>query len=207
MKNTLLDKITISRMKGEICLSPAQDKFFHKVVAIQGDLTRQGIEYWQQYSHLGTWQFWTVTCLLILPLMLVYFKIDRKLIFHIGFFGFAVHVLFSYVDAAGIRFGLWAYPYQLIPFIPSLSLDAAIIPVTIMLVYQWTLKNNKNYYLYALLTALAFGFGFKPLLVAHGLFQKYKWVNYIYIFLIYITLFLLAYWLTRVFRWMNKKGA
>ncbi|MBT2688888.1 hypothetical protein J7I93_11905 [Bacillus sp. ISL-47] len=186
-------------------MTPKQEKFFQKLVSLQEELASQSIEYWEIYSHLGTWQFWTVAVLLIGPLILVYFKIDRKHIFQIGFFGFAVHILFAYVDAAGIRFGLWGYPYQLLPFIPSFSLDAAIIPVFIMLVYQWTLKHKKNYYLYAFLTALAFGFGFKPLLVAHGLFEKYKWVNYIYIFFIYIILFLMAYWLTRIFQWMQRR--
>ncbi|CAM3695038.1 hypothetical protein GCM10009865_39970 [Aeromicrobium ponti] len=187
-------------------MTPKQEKFFQKLVSLQEELASQSMEYWNLYSHLGTWQFWTVTVLLVGPLILVFLKIDREHIFQIGFFGFAVHILFAYVDAAGIRFGLWGYPYQLFPFIPSFSLDAAIIPVTIMLVYQWTLKNKKNYYLYALLTALGFGFGFKPLLVAHGLFEKYKWVNYIYIFFIYIILFLLAYWLTQLFQWMHKKS-
>ncbi|MBG9545133.1 hypothetical protein ABE29_20945 [Cytobacillus firmus] len=43
-------------------MSPAQDKFFNKLVHTQRNLTHQGLEYWNQYSHLGTWQFWTVAC-------------------------------------------------------------------------------------------------------------------------------------------------
>lgn len=181
-----------------------QQEIFHKLVANQEKLTRQGIEYWQQYSDFGTWQFWVVLTLLLGPLILIYYFIDRKNIYMIGFFGFATHVLFSYVDAFGIRNALWAYPYQVLPFLPSVSLDAALIPVTIMLVFQWTLKHNKNFYLYSFITALFFGFVFKPVLVMHHLFEKYKWINYFYIFIIYIVLFLLAYWLTKLFSHMQK---
>jgi hypothetical protein len=125
--------------------------------------------------------------------------------FLIGFFGFAVHVLFAYIYVFGIRHGLWGYPYHVLPFLPSVSLDAAIIPVTIMLVFQWTIKHNKNYYLVSFVMALMFGFGFKPLLVMLGLFEKYKWVNYFLIFLIYQVLFLLGYFLTMLFMRLHNR--
>lgn len=44
----------------------------------------------------------------------------------------------------------------------------------------------------------------KPLLVNLHLFEKYKWVNYFLIVLIYIVLFLVAYWLTKLFLRMHK---
>ncbi|WP_100406964.1 hypothetical protein [Bacillus solitudinis] len=181
-----------------------QHEYFEKLVSIQEIFTNESIQYWQQYSNLGTWQFWVVLLLLIGPLIVLFFIIDRENIFLIGFFGFAVHVLFAYTDASGIRFGLWGYPYQILPFLPSFSLDTSIIPITIMLVFQWTLNPKKNFYLYATITALIFGFGFKPLLVSLDLFKKYKWVNYFLIFLIYIVLFILAYLLTKLFLRMRK---
>lgn len=176
-----------------------QQEFFESLVSNQKKLSREGIEYWHLYSDFGTWQFWAVLLMLICPVIVLYFVIDRKKVFIIGFFGFAVHVLFAYTDACGIRLGLWGYPYQLIPFIPSLSLDAAIIPIAIMIVFQWTLNHHKNFYLYSFLTALLFGFGFKPLLVSIGLFEKYQWVNYFYIFLIYLVLYWLGHLLTTIF--------
>ncbi|PWW20534.1 hypothetical protein DFO73_115113 [Cytobacillus oceanisediminis] len=76
-------------------MTPKQEKFFQKLVSLQEELASQSMEYWNLYSHLGTWQFWTVTVLLVGPLILVFFKIDREHIFQIGFFGFAVHILFA----------------------------------------------------------------------------------------------------------------
>jgi hypothetical protein len=191
--------------KGVLYLE-AQQELFSKLVSMQERLTKEGIEYWKAYSDFSTWQFWFIFALLIGPLILLFFKIDRKNIFFVGFYGFAVHVLFAYVDAFGIRMGLWAYPYQLIPFLPSFSLDAAIIPIVAMLVFQWTYNRKKNFYLYAFLTALVFGFGFKPFLVSIHLFEKYDWINYIYIFIIYIVLFVVAYWMTKVFLWLHHKS-
>ncbi|AFC28486.1 hypothetical protein PM3016_1563 [Paenibacillus mucilaginosus 3016] len=184
-------------------MTQTQADYFRKLVAGQEVITRQGVDYWLIYSNINTWQFWTILAMLIVPLALLYKFIDRTMIYKIAFFGFATHVLFAYTDAFGIRYGLWGYPYQVLPFLPSVSLDASLIPIAIMFVFQWTLKRRKNFHLYAFLTALAFGFGFKPLLVLSGLFEKYKWVNYIIIFLIYLVLFEGAYLLTSLFEKMK----
>lgn len=186
-------------------MNDQQRSFFDRLVSIQEKYTKESQEYWSMYSGLDTWQFWVIVLMLVVPLIILYFVIDRKRIFIIGFFGFAVHMLFSYADAFGIRFGLWSYPYQILPFLPSFSLDGSIIPIAIMLVFQWTLKHDKNFYLYATLLALVFGFGFKPLLSAIGLFQSYKWVNYFHIFLIYLLLYIGGYLLTRLFmKWQES---
>ncbi|MBM6618711.1 CBO0543 family protein [Bacillus suaedaesalsae] len=187
-------------------MSGPQQEMFREMVDKQENLTNLGIDYWMKYSHFGTWQFWVNLLLLLVPILIVYLKIDRKDIFRIGFFGFTVHVLFAYIDSSGIRLGLWGYPYQVIPFLPSFSLDAAIIPVTIMLIYQWTIRNGKNFYFVSIIAALVFGFGFKPLLVMIGLFEKYKWINYFYIYLIYQLLFLVGYWLTKIFLRLHLKS-
>ncbi|SLL33483.1 Uncharacterised protein [Mycobacteroides abscessus subsp. abscessus] len=186
-------------------MNDQQRSFFDRLVSIQEKYTKEAQEYWSMYSGLDTWQFWMIVLMLVVPLIILYFVIDRKRLFIIGFFGFAVHMLFFYADAIGIRFGLWSYPYQILPFLPSFSLDGSIIPIAIMLVFQWTLKHDKKFYLYATLLALVFGFGFKPLLTAIGLFQSYKWVNYFYIFLIYLLLYIGAYLLTRLFmKWQES---
>ncbi|WP_312098371.1 CBO0543 family protein [Niallia sp.] len=185
-------------------MNDQQRSFFDRLVSIQEKYTKEAQEYWSMYSGLDTWQFWVIVLMLVVPLIVLIFAIDRKRIFIVGFFGFAVHMLFSYVDAIGIRFGLWEYPYQLLPFLPSFSLDGSIIPIAIMLVFQWTLKHDKNFYLYATLLAIVFGFGFKPLLTAIGLFESYKWVNFFYIFLIYLLLYIGGYLVTRLFmKWQE----
>lgn len=98
------------------------------------------------------------------------------------------------------------YPYQMLPFLPSFSLDGSIIPVAVMLVFQWTLKHEKNFYLYAVILAAIFGFGFKPLLTSMGLFEPYKWVNFFHIFLIYLFLYIGGYLITKLFmKWQEDE--
>lgn len=187
-------------------MSGNQINELHKIVRLQKELSDIMIDYWMKYSNLGTWQFWIALSLIIIPLIILYFAIDRKLVFRVGFFGFAVHMLFSYTDAYGIRRGLWAYPYDVFPQIPSFSYDAAIIPIAIMLLYQWTYKHKKNFYVYSFLLALVFGLLFKPTLSKLNLFSlQHPSLNFFYIFLIYYVLYLVAYWITFIFDWMHRQ--
>lgn len=140
---------------------------FNHLVEMQKELTKGSINYWNQYSSYGDWHFWFLVALTILPLIVLFLFIDRKRMFQLGFFGFSVHILHSYIDIAAVHLGKWTYPYKLIPFYPiSFALDASVIPVTFMLVYQWTLNHKKSFYLYAPMVAFFFAFIAKPFLVA-----------------------------------------
>jgi hypothetical protein len=133
--------------------------------------------------------------------------VDKNKIFLIGFFGYSIHVIFAYVDAFGKHTGLWNYPFPIIPELPGLALDSSLVPVTFMLVYQWTLNNKKNYYVYSIITAIIFSFIFKPLLVAIGLFKMYGNINYLHLFIGYLLVLLTAKFITYVFLWTQKKYA
>lgn len=50
-------------------------------------------DYWKDYSDFGNWQFWVVLGLLIIPLLVLCFTIDRIRIFELFFFGYTVHIL------------------------------------------------------------------------------------------------------------------
>ena len=137
---------------------------------LQKELTSEGIKYWNQYSSYNDLHFWSLVILSILPLIVLFLFIDRRRMFLLGFFGFSVHILHSYVDIAAVSLGKWTYPYKLIPIYPiSFAFDASFIPVTFILVYQWTLNHKKNFYFYAMIPAFFFAFIAKPLLVASGI--------------------------------------
>jgi hypothetical protein len=138
--------------------------------------------------------------LLLVPLIILYFVLNRKKALLLGFYGFNVHVWFTYIDAPGVSFGFWGYPYRAIPFFNySFSLDVALVPVVCILLYQWVLKNNKNYYLYFTLLSAFFAFIFKPLLVAFGLFEFSRGANYFHLFIGYMTIMLVSKWITNLF--------
>jgi len=62
--------------------------------------------YWHQYSDFGNWQFWVVLASLVLPLVLLYFTVDRTRIFEVFFSGIRFicfgHILILYLDEAVI---------------------------------------------------------------------------------------------------------
>ncbi|MGB3892138.1 MAG: CBO0543 family protein [Priestia megaterium] len=187
-------------------MTPNQQEYLKKIHSIQENLAKTWAEYWQQYSTPGSWQFWVTLGAFILPLVILYFLIARKKAFHLGFYGFNVHVWFHYSDTAGVYNGLWTYPYQINTIIPvSFSLDASLIPVSFMLLYQWTINHHKNYYVYATVLCLFFAFIFKPLLTGIGFFQLHEWATYGYLFVFYLGVILLSKWITNLFLYFEKQ--
>ncbi|WP_332871727.1 hypothetical protein [Paraliobacillus zengyii] len=79
--------------------------------------------YWHAYSSFGTWQFWIVVLFFLSPLVLLYFKVDRKRIFEVFFFGYTVHMLWTYAEIILSRHGFFVHTYFLTPFIPYAQHD------------------------------------------------------------------------------------
>lgn len=188
-------------------MKDVQVNSFERLGRIQKELSDGWIDYWSKYSNVDTWQFWVNAILFILPLILLFFTIDRKRAFHIGFFGYSVHMMAGYLDGLATRLGLWEYPYKLVPILPiSITLDTSLIPVVFMLLYQWTLKRKKNYYIYAVIFCALFAFGLKPILSDLHFFQFEGGTNYFHLFLFYVFGAIIAKWITNVFFFFEKNG-
>ncbi|WP_053601123.1 CBO0543 family protein [Bacillus sp. FJAT-18017] len=126
-----------------------QQDMINNIESLEKSLTEVWNTYWREYSSFDSLQFWVNAALLIVPLILLFFTIDRKRAFLLGFYGFCVHFIFTYIDAYNSTHGKVFYPYKVFPILPSsFTLDVSLIPVVFMLTYQWTLNRNKNYYLY-----------------------------------------------------------
>src|SRR5699024_9850908 len=80
-------------------------------------LSQYQIEYWHLYSYVGMWQFWVEVLMIIIPLIILFFSIDKSKALLLGFFGLNYHVWFSYSNSIGVGLGLWEYPYLVIPFL------------------------------------------------------------------------------------------
>ncbi|MFD1739572.1 CBO0543 family protein [Bacillus salitolerans] len=178
---------------------------FNKAVELRKESTEAFWEYWHEFAIYTSLEFWIMVSILVVPLIILCFKIDKSKIFLIGFFGYSIHVIFAYTDSYGIGEGLWNYPFQVIPALPSLSLDSSLVPVAFMLLYQWCLHHKKNYYMYAVILSAVFSFAFKPIIVAMGMFVMYEKINYLHLFIAYVGVAFLAKILTNVFLWMEKK--
>jgi hypothetical protein len=188
-------------------MSESQQKMLNSVKDIQRIETELWNSYWQQYSGFSDWQFWVLAALFVLPLIVLFFAIDKRKALLLGFYGYNVHVFFTYVDAIGANMIKWFYPYKIFPILASsVSLDVSLVPVTYMLVYQFTLNRDKNYYLFLLLLSAVFAFIFKPLLVAIGLFEMDSGTNYFSLFIGYVVVGLIAKWITNLFLYFEKKA-
>jgi hypothetical protein len=187
-------------------LGTKQIKRFDQINDRYQQLSNENLGYWMDYSNLSTWQFWFLLSMLLLPLVALYLFIDRKKALLLGFFGFNVHVWFHYIDTYGATNKLWAYPHKLIPQLPfSVALDTSFVPVTYMLLYQWTVNKNKNYYLFATLWSAFMAFIFKPALATFGLFRMYAGMNYFFLFLGYVVVMLISKWITNLFIYFHKQ--
>ena len=143
--------------------------------------------------------------MLVIPLVVLFLKIDRSNIFLIGFYGLNYHIWFAYTNSIGIRLGLWDYPYEILPVLPSFALDASFVPVSFMLLYQWTLNKNKNFYIYSTILSGLFAFIIKPLFVAHNLFRMFYGINYLYLFVFYIAFFVVSKLILNLFLKLHEK--
>ncbi|PFA67124.1 hypothetical protein CN378_12170 [Bacillus sp. AFS015802] len=192
-------------------MSETQNAILTRLKDIQKDQTDTWIDYWLKFSDLGSWQFWIMSALFILPLIFLYIFLDKKKAVFFGFYGYNVHVFFTYADAIGANMLKWFYPYKLYPLLASsVSLDVSLVPVSYMLMYQWCYHNKKNYYVFMLILCAVFAFVFKPLLLAAGLFQMNNGTSYIHLFMIYVAVGLIAKWITNLFGYFetkNKKSA
>lgn len=188
-------------------MSDAQKEALHKLIKEQQEGAGHWLKYWQDFSAFDTWQFWFHVVMFLSPLIILYFAMDWKRALQLGFYGFNVHVWFGYFDDFGSTQALWTYPHKMIPFIAhNLGLDASLVPVSFILVYQWTIKHNKNYYLYTLLLSLFLSFILKPIFVMHNLFKFNAWANYFHLFLSYIVILVLSKVITDIFLRLQKNA-
>jgi hypothetical protein len=196
----------IQKNKGEEALEK-QNQMIDTLNEKQKAFTQDWMDYWSQYSSPDTWQFWFLVVMFFLPLVVLYFKLDKSKAFQIGFFGFNIHVWLGYIDRFGVNSGFWEYPYQWFILLPSnVSLDASLIPVIYMLLYQWIINNDKNFYLYMIIVSAGLSFIFKPLIVLHYFLKFYIEMPYLYLFLGYLVIIFLSKGITDLFLYFQKGG-
>lgn len=177
-----------------------------KLKDTQEDLARQWQDYWQDYSSFDSWQFWVNLSFIVIPLIILFFTIDRRKIFLLGFFGFNIHVWGVYLDAVATRNNFLEYPFKAIPFLPfHVGIDTSLVPVLFILLYQWTLNQNRNFYIYSLLLIAFISFIVRPITVLHHLLHLKNGANYLHIFIGYILVTLVSIGITNIFRYLHMK--
>ncbi|KKI91280.1 hypothetical protein WQ54_15790 [Bacillus sp. SA1-12] len=187
-------------------MTSEQIEHFEQIEKYSDKLTNSQVYFWKHYSSWETWQFWFLLVVFVLSLIILYLLIDKRKALLLGFYGMNIHMWLSYFDDMAIENGLWKFPYKIVPFFPGFAIDAAFAPVIFILVYQWTLNRNKNYYIYAVSLSVFIAFLWRPFLSTLGLFRIYNGINYIYLFLGLLTVMLVSKWITNIFVHFQKES-
>ncbi|MCP8615406.1 hypothetical protein [Salirhabdus salicampi] len=173
--------------------------YWDKIIGISNELSSVNVSYWSQYSHMGTWQFWVILGLMICPLILLFFTVDRFRIFEIFFFGFIVHLLWAYIDIALTRETYLIHTYFIIPLFPfALSVTASALPVGFILLYQYCTNRNKNFYLHTIWLSVMFAYVFASFEEILGLLELRKGLLKYHLFLIDIAVAYIAFLATKL---------
>ena len=156
--------------------------------------------YWHEHSDWNNWQFWIILALLILPLIILMIKLDKGRPLQILFFGYTVHMLWTYTEIVLIRMGYMDHHYFLLPFLPqAIGLTSSFLPVSFMLVYQYCIKQEKNFLFWTAVLSAIMAFILVPIEKQIGFLGMLKGFNSIHIFLIDIIITMIAYGLTKFF--------
>ena len=164
------------------------------------------VDHWMEYSNWKTWYFWFNIMSIIIPLTILYFKIDRKRLFEICFFGFIVHVTWSNIDSILSQNNYLIHPHGFTHFLPmGITVTAVLLPVCFMLLYQSYSNKNKSYYLYTIILSAFFAYCFGYISEKVELLIMYKGMKLTYLFLIDIGVAYLAFWVTKLFITIKKQ--
>lgn len=184
----------------------SEKQLYSKLFDQKEQLTELTNRYWQLYSGPDTWYFWFNLAAIVVPLLILFFKVDRRRLFEISFYGYTAHVLWSNIDAVLSSYNFLSHPHSLLQFIPGgISVTTVIFPVTFMLLYQYCTNKNKNFYLYAIGASIVFAYGFGSFSENMGLLKMNKGMNLIFLFLIDILVAFLSLWATKLFIKIRSK--
>lgn len=193
----------IKNITGGVSMNARQ--YLEQIYVKSEELNALITSYWQQYSHMGTWQFWTVLSLLVVPLILLYFTVDRRRIFEVFFYGYTVHTLWKLIAIVLERYGYLVHKFFLTPILPfAINMTAAVLPVAFLLLYQYCTNKDKNFYVYAIVLSAIFAFGFASFSEYLGLVELRQGMNKFYLFLLDVAVAYIAYWFTKLVLKLKK---
>lgn len=166
-------------------------------------LTNARIEHFVHHE-VGTWHWWVLVVLLIIPWFVWYKLADKKRLVELVMFGLIVMVYTITLDELGFELSLWSYPIEVIPMFPRLtSADYTVIPVIYMLTYQ-CFSTWKSFFWALVGISAVFSFLVEPIIVYLGFYVIIKWAHW-QSFIGYIIMGLSARWIARIIMDVTRK--
>ncbi|MGI8386191.1 CBO0543 family protein [Robertmurraya sp. P23] len=148
-------------------------------------------------EFFSTWQWWLGVALFIIP-WIVWFAFRKKNSTGRLLLGGLMTIILSLtIDLAALSLGLWSYPMVIIPLAPFLFLPYhfSLAPVAVMFALQ--IKPKMNPLLKGVIFSSIAAFGGMNLFDAIDFYNPKNWST-LYDFIIFLTLYFTAYWLTKI---------
>lgn len=163
----------------------------------------ESLHFWAKHV-LWTWQWWLELALAILPVVswiMLRKKDSTSRLLYAGFFVLAISM---WLDFIGNSYGLWYYPYKLLPSLPPFFPMETFIPVEVMFLLQyWPTASS---WIKATLLGASNSFVAEPLTKWMGLYVLLHW-QYVYSLPIYMMIYLMAHRLvqSRTFKRLDER--
>ncbi|QDR83462.1 CBO0543 family protein [Sporomusa termitida] len=175
-----------------------------QIAEMMRQLTRARIENFLG-QYIGTWRWWVLIILLIVPWFIWYKLVDKKRILEVTLFGVIIMIFTITLDEIGFVLSLWSYPVEVIPILPRLtSIDYTMLPIIFMLVYQY-FSTWKSFLRALVVLSTVFSFVAEPIVVYFGFYILIKWL-YWYSFPIYIVMGVLSRWIVKTLIDIERKS-
>ncbi|MFD1739579.1 CBO0543 family protein [Bacillus salitolerans] len=142
-------------------LSLLNSSTYNEIEATREILNKLEHAYWSE-NVLFSWQWWFLLFSTIIPWVIWWILVDKTRFFEIMTFGFWWLVIATILDVLGVSLSIWAYPLKLTHLMPPLvPADMAVIPVTYMLLYQYS-RRWTNFIILSVIVAAVFSYVIEP---------------------------------------------
>jgi hypothetical protein len=158
---------------------------FKEVQKVRENLHQLDVKQWKQ-DALFTWEWWILAVLSFVPLIIWWKLVDKNRAYEIAFYGCMINIMALILDDFGTSLTWWGYPIKLIPFLPPLlTADSILVPIILMLVYQYFSSSWLSLFIANLIAAAFLAFVAEPVFIRLGFYQLNGW-KLIYSFIFYI---------------------
>ncbi|GAA0608051.1 hypothetical protein GCM10009001_26760 [Virgibacillus siamensis] len=186
-------------------MSEKEQELYQQIYHLKEQLGGLITEYWKLYSNPGTMFFWINILTVLIPLIIWFIVVDRKNIFRIAFFGYSNHILWVTVDSYLTSNNYFNHIHSLSYLLPQgITVSSVLFPVFFMLLYQYCMKRNKNFWVYSLIGSFVFAYGFGSLAEAVDMARFHKGMNLFILALIDVAVVFIAYAMTLLFQKIRR---
>ncbi|WP_174615187.1 hypothetical protein [Virgibacillus ihumii] len=186
-------------------MSEKEQQLYQQIYQLKEELGGLIKEYWKLYSNPGTEFFWINILTILISFTVWFIVVDRRHIFKIAFFGYSNHILWVIVDSYLTSNNYFNHPHSLSYLLPQgTTVSTVLFPVCFMLLYQYCMKRNKNFWIYAIIGSFVFAYGFGSLADAIDMARFHQGFNLFKLSLIDVAVVFISYLMTLLFQKIQR---